>query len=156
MRYLLSVFLVFSFSFAKYDVIYNGMKLGEISNFETIKKDYLEIDVTSNLAKLISAKDKFIVYNEKYNGKFEKSNDIKFKKDKYQILKIINLAITQKIDYKKIIIDKDKYIEVLFDGDYYFKYTSKNKIKSEGYIKVENSTLISLIDIKNNIKIIKS
>ncbi len=156
MRYILFITLICSFSFAKYDVVYNNIKVGEIRNLETIKEDYLEIDVTSGLVKFLFSKDKFVVYNEDYNGKLEKEKRIKYKKDKYQILHIIHLATTQGVDYKKIDIEKDKYIELLFDEKYYYKYTSKNRIKSEGYLIVKDNKLVSLVDIKNNIQIIKS
>lgn len=155
MRYLLYVILFCSFSFAKYNIIYNDIKLGEINHLDTIKKEYLEISITNKLAKFIFAKDKFIIYNENYTGNLEEENTTKFKKDKYQIIKILNLATLQNIVYKKIIIEKDKYIEIVFNKDYSFKYVSKNKIKSEGYIEVQNNILISLIDTKNNIKILK-
>lgn len=155
MRYLLYVILFCSFSFAKYNIIYNDITLGEINHLDTIKKEYLEISITNKLAKFIFAKDKFIIYNENYTGNLEEENTTKFKKDKYQIIKILNLATLQNIVYKKIIIEKDKYIEIVFNKDYSFKYVSKNKIKSEGYIEVQNNILISLIDTKNNIKILK-
>ena len=36
MKYLLIILFLFSFSIAKYDVIYNDIKLGEINNMKTI------------------------------------------------------------------------------------------------------------------------
>lgn len=154
MRYLLPILLLFSFSFAKYDVIYNDMKLGEIQNIDTIEDDYIEIDVTSKLAKFFLSKDKFVYHTDKFNENSKDKDNAKYKKDRYQILNIIRLSTTQDITYKKFKIEEDKYIELWYDGKYFFKYTSKKRVKSEGYLTVKDHILTSLVDTKNNIQIV--
>lgn len=154
MKYLLSVLLLFSFSFAKYDVLYNDIKLGEIQNIKTIKENYIQIDVTSKMAKFFFSKDKFIIHNDHFDKNSKNENRVKYKKDKYQVLNIIQLTSAQNIKYEKFNISKGKYIELWFDEKYYFRYTSKNKLKSEGYLVVKDHVLQSLVDTRNNIKII--
>jgi len=146
--------VMFSFSFAKYDVIYNNVKLGEIKDMETIKNDYIEIKLTSKLVKFFSSKEKYVLHNDNFEGKQTNQKDIKYKKDKYQVLNIVKLSKEQNVKYKKFDISKDKYIELWHDKKYHFKYTSKKTVKSEGYLTVKDHTLLSLIDTKNNIQII--
>ena len=154
MKYLLIFFILFGFSFAKYDVIYYGVKLGEIKDMETIKENYIEIKITNKLAKFFSSKETFVLHNENFDKNITIQENTQYKKDKYQVLNIIKLATTQNISYKKFDISKDKYIELWYDKKYYFKYTSKKRVKSEGYLIIKGETLISLIDTKNNIQII--
>jgi hypothetical protein len=154
MRVLLPLILIFSFSFAKYDVIYNNMKLGEIQNLDTIENDYIEIDVTSKLAKLFLSKDKFIYHTAEFDESLKNDETTKYKKDRYQILNIVRLSTTKNITYEKFIISENKYIELWFDGKFYFRYTSRDKLKSEGYLIVKDHILQSLVDTRNKIKIV--
>ncbi len=154
MKCLFIALLMFNLSYAKYDVIYNEKKLGEIINMETINDNYIEIKLTNKLAKFFISKEKFVLFNENYNKPLNNQKSTKYKEDKYQILEIIKLSKNENIHYKKINISNDKYIELWFDKKNYFKYTSKKMVKSEGYLTKEGKTLLTLVDTKNNIKIL--
>jgi len=154
MKFLLTILLSASFALANYTISYNGITLGEIDNFDTLEKNYLEAKVTNRLARLLLGKDKFVFYNEDYKeGKKDKNT--KYKKDKYAIVYILRKAFSNDVKAEKIEVKKDKFIEVSFDKNYKFVYNSKGRIKSKGHFIMKDNTLETLIETVNDIEITK-
>lgn len=154
MKYFLSILLMANFAFANYTISYKGIELGEIKNFDTIKDNYLEADVTNSIARLLLGRDKFVFYNEEFKGVKDKKN-IKYKKDKYAIIYILKKATSNDMKAEKIEVKKDKVIEVFYDKNFQFVYNSKGKIKSKGHLEMIDGQLNELIETKNDIEIIK-
>lgn len=155
MKVFLTLIIAVTFSFANYSIYYGGLKLGVISSLDTIKDNYLKIQVTNSIARLLLGKKQMIFYNDKYTND-KKNGKIKYKKDKYYIIDIIRKSISDKLINGTIFISEDKYIQITKGNDYQFKYISRGKTKANGSIKVFNKDLISLIDEKNSLKIIKN
>lgn len=154
MKFLLILCITISFTFASYDIYYSNLRVGVIKDFSTVNENYLKIKVTNPIARLLLGKKEMIFYNSDY--KLTSKNDkIKYKRDKYHIIKIIQKSIQNRLDIGNIPIQKDKYIEISKNKNYHFRYISKGKIKSNGKIFIKNSELLSLIDDKNHLKIIK-
>jgi len=154
MKYILALLLMANFAFAKYTISYQGIELGEIKNFDTLEKNYLEADVTNMIAKLLLGRDKFVFYNEDFKEQKDKKNK-KYKKDKYAIIYILKKAIANDVKAEKIEVKKDKFIDVSFDKNFQFTYNSKGRIKSEGHLEMQNGQLKALIETVNNIEIVK-
>jgi hypothetical protein len=155
MRNIIVLLLLGTFAFAKYSVYFNGIKSGEIENLEnSLKENFLEIKVTNSFASLLLQKDKLIFYNEQYM-KQKNKNDVKYKKDKYQIISLLQKVYEKKLIDEKIKIEKNKYISIKPGDNYEFTYKSNGKIKSEGFFEVKNGELVQLIETLNNIKISK-
>ncbi|WP_121627042.1 hypothetical protein [Poseidonibacter antarcticus] len=154
MKLLLMILLISNFAFASYTIKYHGLELGTINNFDTLKDNYLEANVTNTLAKFLLRRDKFVFYNEDYKGKKDDENT-KYKKDKYAIVYILKKAATNDIKDERIEIKKNKFIDVKFDKNYKFIYNSKNRIKSDGYFVMKNGKLEKLIETVNSIEITK-
>lgn len=156
MKILLTLFLLLSFSFAKHTLYYGELKLGVIEDMSTIQKNYLRINVTSKLARiLLGGKKALIYYNDQFEGKKD-APKTKYKHDRYHIIDIIRKSISNKLLEGTLFISEKKYISIKKDKNYTFEYISKGKLKSNGTIKVKGNTLLSLIDVKNHIKIIKN
>jgi len=154
MKLLLMILLISNFAFASYTIKYHGLELGTIDNFDTLKDNYLEANVTNTLAKFLLRRDKFVFYNEDYKGKKDDENT-KYKKDKYAIVYILKKAATNDIKDERIEVKKNKFIDVKFDKNYKFIYNSKNRIKSDGYFVMKNGKLEKLIETVNSIEITK-
>ena len=155
MKFILTLLLLSNFLFASYTIKYQGLTLGTIKNFDTLKDNYLEADVTNKIARLLLGKDKFVFYNEDYTGKKD-NKDTKYKKDKYAIVYILQKAAANDIQNERIKIKENKFIDVKFDKNYKFTYNSKNRIKSDGYFVMNNAELDLLVEEVNSIKIIKN
>ena len=155
MKFILTLLLLTNFAFASYTIKYQGLTLGTITNFDTLKDNYLEADVTNKIARFLLGKDKFVFYNEDYKGKKNDKNT-KYKKDKYAIVDILKKAASNNIKNERIEVKKDKFIDVKFDKNYKFIYNSKNRIKSNGYFEMKDGELLSLIETINSIEIIKN
>ena len=158
MKFILTLLLLTNFAFANYTITYQGLTLGTIENFETIKDNYLEANVTNRIARFLLGKDKFVFYNEKYTGKKDEKNT-KYKKDKYAIVYILQKAFSNNTENERIKINekKNKYIDVTFDNNFKFVYhNADNKIKSKGYFEMKDGELQSLIEDINSIEIIKN
>ncbi|GGD35606.1 hypothetical protein GCM10012288_06890 [Malaciobacter pacificus] len=150
------VLLIFiNFSFASYSVYFTGIKLGEAKDFETLNEHYLKADVTNSIAKFLLGRDTFIFHDEKFSLKKDKEN-IKYKKDKNQIIEVLRRAKNNELKPGRITINENKYIDVTFDKSYKFKYVSSGKVKSEGYFIIKNSQIQEFIETKNDIKITKN
>lgn len=155
MNFLLTLLLLTNFAFASYTIKYQGLTLGNIENFDTIKDNYLEATVTNKIARLLLGKDKFVFYNEDYIGKKDDENT-KYKKDKYAIVYILKKAAANNTKDERIEVKKDKFIDVKFDKNFNFIYNSRNRIKSKGYFEMKDGELETLIEEINSIKIIKN
>ncbi|KAB7884416.1 hypothetical protein [Poseidonibacter ostreae] len=155
MKFLLTLLLLTNFAFASYTIKYQGLTLGNIENFDTIKDNYLEATVTNKIARLLLGKDKFVFYNEDYIGKKDDENT-KYKKDKYAIVYILKKAAANNTKDERIEVKKDKFIDVKFDKNFNFIYNSRNRIKSKGYFEMKDGELETLIEEINSIKIIKN
>ncbi|MAD41250.1 MAG: hypothetical protein CL623_02520 [Arcobacter sp.] len=155
MKFLLTLLLLTNFAFASYTIKYQGLTLGNIDNFDTIKDNYLEANVTNKIARFLLGKDKFVFYNEDYKGKKDDSNT-KYKKDKYAIVYILKKAFSNNTENERIEVKKDKFIDVKFDKNFKFIYNSKNRIKSKGYFEMKDGKLETLIEDINSIKIVKN
>ena len=155
MKFLLTLLLLTNFAFASYTIKYQGLTLGNIENFDTIKDNYLEATVTNKIARLLLGKDKFVFYNEDYIGKKYDENT-KYKKDKYAIVYILKKAAANNTKDERIEVKKDKFIDVKFDKNFNFIYNSRNRIKSKGYFEMKDGELETLIEEINSIKIIKN
>ena len=117
----------------------------------------LVLERSNSLVKLFLKKDFFIFYTKNFSHTTD--SNVKYKKDKYRIIEILNLAIFKKIiSKKKLIISENKYIEIinLNNNIYKFEYYKNNKIKTHGTFKVINNKLISFEEKTNNILIIKN
>lgn len=154
MKIILILLVMVSSIFADYSISYTNLKLGTIEDINTVKENYFKAKVTNPMAKFLLGKKEFIFFNEKYNEEKE-NKKAKYKKDKYFIIDILKKAISNNLKEERIFVEKDKYIDVTKNKDYEFKYISKGKVKSFGKIVVRNFELISLVDEKNNIKILK-
>lgn len=152
---LLSLIFFFNFSFASYSVYFSGIKLGDAQNFDTLKDNYLQATVTNSVAKFLLGRDTFIFYDEYFNLEKDEKN-IKYKKDKNQIIQILKRATNNDLQPGRITINEKKYIDVSFDKNYKFKYVSNEKTKSEGYFIIENKELIKFVETVNNIEISKN
>ena len=155
MKIFLALMLGVTFSFANYSIYYGGLKLGTIHSLETIHKNYLKIHVSNPIARLLLGKKKMIFYNNQYDTGLRKDT-IKYKEDSYQIINILKKSLTNTLIDGTIFISDKKYITIKKEKDYTFEYISKGKMKSNGSIKIDNKQLISLIDERNRLKIIKN
>jgi len=155
MKFLLILLLFTNFVFASYTIKYQGLTLGNIENFDTLKDNYLEANVTNKIARFLLGKDKFVFYNEDYIGTKNDKNT-KYKKDKYAIVYILQKAAVNDIKDERIEVKKNKFIDVKFDNNYKFIYNSKNRIKSDGYFEMKDGVLELLVEEVNSIKIIKN
>lgn len=153
MKLLLSLLIMTNLAFASYTISFKGINLGEIENFDSLEKNYLEAKVTNTIARFLLGKDKFVFFNDDFKG--ERNDDTKYKKDNYAIIYILKKAAKNDVKSEKIEVKKDKFIEVNFDNNYNFVYNSKGRIKSKGTLEMENGTLKSLIETVNDIEIIK-
>lgn len=157
MKSILLLIMLTNLLFARYSLYYSKIKLGEIDTFETVQENYFKVKITNSLVKFFVKKDFFIYYNDSFNIETKNSN-IKYKRDKYRIIEILNLAIFKDIkESKKLIISENKYIEVkkIKNNNYEFKYVKNNKIKTHGNFKIVNNELISFEEINNYILILK-
>lgn len=155
MKIIFALFFAVSLSFANYSIYYGDLKLGVIHNFNTIKENYLKIKVTSSLAKWLLGKKEVIYYNDQATIAHN-DNNTKYKKDKYHIIDILKQSINNNLQDGKIHINNEKYLNIQKKKDYNFQYVSKGRVKSDGQIKIKDAKLISLIDDKNHVKIIKN
>lgn len=132
------------------------MKLGYIASLDTLKEHYVKIKVTSTLARLLLGKKEVIYYAQE--SKIEKnSKKARYKRDKYQIISVLKQSLSDTLKEGKILLAKGKFLDVSKQKDMsHYEYVSKGKVKSSGDIKVKDNTLVSLIDTKNNLKIIKN
>ncbi len=147
-------FCVSTFCFGNYSVYFNGIKLGDIKNFDTLKENYLKGSVTNGLANFLLGKDFFVYYNEDYKG-ITNDKNTKYKKDKYGIIYILKKAYSNNLKAEKIQIKEDKYIDIYLDENFKFEYNSKGEIKSIGYFKMSNGELEELKETINSISIEK-
>ncbi|MFA9373268.1 MAG: hypothetical protein ACERKK_03820 [Poseidonibacter sp.] len=154
MKYLLSLILLTNIAFASYIIEFKGLEIGEIKNFNSLEQNYLEADVTNSIARFLLGKDKFVFYNEDYNG-LKNDDNTKYKKDKYAIIYILKKAAANNTKDERLQIKENKYIDIKFDTNYKFKYTSKDKIKSEGFFVMKDGKLETFIEEVNSINIIK-
>lgn len=152
MRYILTLLLLASFANANYSIYFTGVKLGDIENFNSLKDNYLEATVTNSILKFLLGKDKFIYYNEDYTGEKNDENT-KYKNDKYGIIIILKKASSNDLKNERIIVKEDKFVDVELKDNYKFKYTSKGKVKSDGFFIMENGKLLTLKETINNIEI---
>lgn len=153
MKLLLSLLIMANFAFANYTISFKGITLGEIDNFDSLENNYLESRVTNKIARFLLGKDKFVFFNDDFNG--EKNDDTKYKKDNYAIIYILKKAAKNDVKPERIEVKKDKFIEVNFDKNYNFTYNSRGRIKSKGTLQMQDGTLKSLIETVNDIEIIK-
>lgn len=157
MRYIFLLLLFINFAFANYKITYHGLKLGEIESFKTLNKHYFKIKITSKIARFLLSSKYMIFFNDEFKGQ-KNEPKTKYKKDNYQLINLIYRAINKQIKKDERIYVKDnkeKYIDIKYDKKYYFKYTSKNRIKTRGYIEIINGLLISFVEENNQIKIEK-
>ena len=63
MKLILTILVFTNLAFASYTIKYHGLELGTIDNFDTLKDNYLQANVTSKIAKFLLRKDKFVFYN---------------------------------------------------------------------------------------------
>ncbi|MGB5792075.1 hypothetical protein [Poseidonibacter sp.] len=154
MKYLLSLILLTNIAFASYIIEFKGLEIGEIKNFNSLEQNYLEADVTNSIARFLLGKDKFVFYNEDYNG-LKNDDNTKYKKDKYAIIYILKKAAANNTKDERLQIKENKYIDIKFDTNYKFKYTSKDRIKSEGFFVMKDGKLETFIEEVNSINIIK-
>lgn len=154
MKYLLSLILLTNIAFASYIIEFKGLEIGEIKNFNSLKQNYLEADVTNSIARFLLGKDKFVFYNEDYKG-LKDDDNTKYKKDKYAIIYILKKAAANNTKNERLQIKENKYIDIKFDTNYKFKYTSKDRIKSEGFFVMKDGKLETFIEEVNSINIIK-
>lgn len=155
MKYIFTILILSTFAFANYSIYYGNFKIGDIKNFDTLKDNYIKIKITNSLAKFLIGKKELIYYNDK-STIIRNNKNIKYKKDKYQVINIIKQSISQRLKEGKIVLNKNKYIDIKLKEDYQFEYVSKGKVKSNGIIKIEDKEFIALIDKKNSVKIIKN
>ncbi len=153
-KLILTFILMINFSFASYSISYKGITLGEIKDFDSLDKNYLEADVTNFIARMLLGKDKFVFYNDDYKGSTNDKN-IKYKKDKYAIIYLIKKAFANDIKSEVIEVKKNKFITISHDKNFNFVYNSKGRIKSKGYLEMKGGKFIKFIEEKNNIKISK-
>jgi hypothetical protein len=154
MKLILFLSMLFSSCFAEYSISYNSLNLGVIKNINSVKDDYLRIEVTNPIARVLLGKDEMIFYDP--IAKISKDeNNVKYKKDKYFVINVIKNGISNNLKEGKRFIAKKKYLEITKEKDYKFKYVSKGRLKSYGTLIVKNQELISLTDEKNNIVIKK-
>ncbi len=154
MKFLLPVLLLANFAFANYSIKFKGITLGEIENFGSLKENYLEAKVTNSIARFLLGKDKFVFYNEDFNG-IKNKETTKYKKDKYAIIYILKKAMANDVKTEKLEVKKDKFITVSFDKNYKFVYNSKGRIKSKGYLEMKDNSLFKLVENINDIEISK-
>lgn len=152
MKLILTFLFFINLAFANYSVYFTGIKLGEAKNFDTLNDHYLKADVTNSVARLLLGRDTFIFHDEEFNLQKDEEN-IKYKKDKNLIIELLRRAVNNELKPGRIVINDKKFIDVTFDKNYKFKYTSDKKIKSEGYFIIEDGVLTKFIETKNNIEI---
>ena len=155
MKYLFFIILAVQSLFADYSIVYNNLKLGTIKSLDTLEQNYLKINVTNPIARFMLGEPVLILYNQAYVLPQMKRN-ITFKKDRYEIITVLKKGLSQNLKKERIYYSDSKYLEIKKEKNYTFKYISKGYIKTFGDITIENDHLRSIIDKKNNIKIIKS
>lgn len=154
MKFILTILLLTNFAFASYTIKYQGLSLGIIKNFDTLKDNYLIADVTNKIARFLIGKDKFVFYNEDYKG-ITNDKNTKYKKDKKAIIYILQKAAANDTKNERLQIKKDKFIDVTFDKNYKFIYNSENEIRSKGYFEMQDGQLLTLKEEMYSIEITK-
>lgn len=153
MKYLLALLLIFSLSHAKHDIFFNDIKLGEINNIYTIKENYFKVKVTNSIARFLLGTKYVLFHNNKY--KVKKSKNITFRNDSNKVIDILNEVIFNNKKNVTLKISPSKQIKITYDKGYTYKFLSNNKVKQTGTMEIKNKELISLINITQNVKIIK-
>lgn len=155
MKILVTLLLTATLSFANYTLYYGELKLGIIEDISTIEENYIRINVTSKLARiLLGGKKALVYYNQLFTGKKDQ-NKTKYKDDRYHIIKILQASMNGELKIGNIPVNENKFIKISKSKNYHFEYISKGKTKSEGDIIIKENQLEALIDTKNHIKIIK-
>ena len=155
MKPILALVLFSNLLFANYSIYFQGIKLGEVENFDSLERGCLEATVTNSIARFLLGKDKFVFYNDNYKGS-TKQKDTKYKRDKYHIITILKKAANNTIKNERIPISEGKFIDVKLEDKYKFTYNSKGKIKSDGYFTMKNNELKEFVEEVNSIEIIKN
>ena len=140
---------------AGYSISFKNIKVGDIKSLTTLKDNYIEIDITNPIARLMAGKDRMIYYNERYS--IERDKNVKYKKDRYQVIELLKLTTQGKIRQKDIAIKKDKIITLSQTSADHFSYiyNSKERIKAKGSIEIKDQKLMALIDSQNGVEIIR-
>ena len=156
MKYILTILILSNFAFANYTLYFSGIKLGELESFDTLQDNYIKAEVTNSIAKFLVRKDYFIFFNDNFSK--QKNKDItKYKKDKNHIITILKKAVNGNLKTpQRIQINKDKYIDIIFDKVYKFQYFSSGKIKSKGEFEIQDNILLKFEEERNSIKILKN
>lgn len=154
MRKLLLLAMLWSMAHASYSISFKNVRLGTINSLATLKEHYIMIEITNPIARLMVGKDQMIYYDDAYS-QAKNNHSVKYKKDRYQIIRLLELATTGKLNQKRFMIKKDKFITIQSHNKniYSFLYNSKNRIKAKGRIEIDRHKLVSLIDDQNSVKI---
>ena len=156
MKYIFTTLILVNFAYANYTLYFSGIKLGELKSFDTLQENYIQAEVTNSIARFLLRKDHFIFYNDKFS-KEKNKEQVKYKKDKNHIITILKKAVNNDLKTPQIIqINKDKYINIVFDKVYKFQYFRSGKIKSKGEFEIEDNILLRFEEERNSIKILKN
>lgn len=153
MKFIISILLLLNLAYAKHDIYYNEIKLGVIDNIYTIKDNYFKIKVTNSLARLLLGTKYVVFHNELYKNKSAKNTT--YKKDINKVIDILNEIILKNSKNVDLKISNTKEIKIRYNKTYTYEFLRKGKIQQKGTLDIKNNKLISLINISENIKILK-
>jgi len=147
--------IVGTFAFAEYKVEYNGIEVGKVENFDTLKDSYVKANPTSWLSKMYLGNRNLIIYDEQFSlSKDETKN--KYKKERSSLIDLLKNIYSGKIKPGTIKINKDKKIVLKKEGNkYYYEFVRKGKDKVGGFFETKNKELIQLVENTNGIVITK-
>jgi hypothetical protein len=146
------LFILLSSIYAKdtYEIKYNGIKVGDISNLSTIKDGYLKAEATTYL-KFFVWYDYLIIHEESYKKDTSKK-DIKYKKDTNHILELLKELEFNKPRYKTI--HRKKIILKIECKNNICKYTridKKTNKLAQGKITYKNNKLYEIEDFESDL-----
>ncbi|SHO81731.1 hypothetical protein MNB_SV-15-1526 [hydrothermal vent metagenome] len=129
---ILLIFIINLPLFADYTISYNGIKVGKIKDFSTIKNGYLIGKPINSFMGFFVPWDNYIIFQEGKKPIIKGKN--RYKKDKHLILELINRLSKSKPTYKEF--ESKKYRLIIRCKDGVCNYIRSNKYKkssSKGY-----------------------
>jgi len=149
--FIILIFINIAFANNTYHVTYGSMTLGDIKDINTIKKGYLIAVPSNSFIKFVLGFDKYVIYEN--DNKPNLKGDVKYKKDKYLILSLINSLSKNKKPTQTFAKDNQSItINCQNNLCTYVRRNLKNKKEYKGTISFNNhNQFISICDNQDDI-----
>lgn len=155
------IFIIYTINLnASYSIYYNGIEVGEIYTLKTIEQGYLKATLKNDLLKWILGGDYAVFHNKD----ILKEKDVYYKKDKKNLITIINKVLNEPLNEEETIaLHNDKNeptgsLSLKCDLNslkcHYSYYNIENILKNNGELLLnKNKTLHYFKEETNNIEL---